>query len=83
MPYHCTPSKPLKPSSSNVGTSGSSGWRLRAGDGERPQLAGADVRQRGGEAGEHRLRLAAEHVGDRRADAAVGDVHHVDAGRDA
>src|SRR5438105_117391 len=29
MPYHCTPSKPLKPDSANVGRSGSSAWRCR------------------------------------------------------
>ncbi len=29
MPYHCTPSKPLNPDSSKVGTSGKSGWRFR------------------------------------------------------
>src|SRR2546422_4118542 len=29
MPYHCTPSKPLYPDSSKVGTPGISGWRSK------------------------------------------------------
>ena len=47
---------------------------------ERPHLARLDVRQRGGETGKQRLRLAAEDVGDCRADAAIRDVLEVDAG---
>ena len=50
---------------------------LDAGDRQRLHLAGLDVRQRRGEPWEQRLRLAAEDVGDRRADAAVRDVRDV------
>ena len=75
-PYHCCASKPLKPDSSSVGTSLNCGLRARAGDRQRPHAAGADVRQRRRQAGEHRLRLAADQVGEGRRDAAVGDVHH-------
>jgi hypothetical protein len=75
-PYHCMASKPLKPSSSMVGTSLSCGLRCLAGDGQRAHAARAQVRQRGGQAGEHGLRLPAHQVVDGRRDAAVGDVHH-------
>jgi hypothetical protein len=53
---------------------------LLAGDGQRAHAARAQVRQRGGQAGEHGLGLAAQHVVDGRCDAAVGDVQHEGAG---
>jgi hypothetical protein len=53
---------------------------LQARHRERLHLAGLDVRQRGREPGKERLRLAAEDVGDRRADAAIRDVHHIEVG---
>ncbi len=46
------------------------------GHGQRLELAGLDVRQRRGHLVEVHRHLAAEHVVDGRAGAAVGDVHH-------
>ena len=71
MPYHCTLSKPGKPSSSKVGRSGCSGWRLRPVMAIGLILPDADVRQRGGESGHQHVDLAADDVGERRPDAAV------------
>ena len=52
----------------------------QAGDRQRTHAPRADVRQRGGQAGEHRLRLATEQIVERWRDAAVRDVHEEDAG---
>ena len=54
---------------------------LEAGHRDRAHLAGLDVRQRRREPGEQRLRLAAEDVGDRGADAAIRNVHDIEVGR--
>ena len=80
VPYHCIASNPLSPDSSSVGTSLYLRAAHAAGDGQRPHAARTQVRQRRGEAGEHRLRLAAEQVGEGRRDAAVGHVQHEGAG---
>ena len=75
-PYHCSASKPLKPDSISVGTSLTVRMPAVAGDRQRPHAARADVRQRRRQAGEHRLRLAADQVGEGRRDAAVRHVQH-------
>ena len=80
MPCHCAVSKPGTAASATVGTSGSSGERLRAGHRQRHQLAALDVRQRRRHAEHADLDLAAHHVADRLAAALVGDVDDVDAG---
>ncbi len=55
---------------------------LQPGDGERLELPGADVRQRGGETRHQHVDLPAEHVGDRRANAAIVRVRRrLEAGR--
>jgi hypothetical protein len=57
-----------------VGTSGSADERLRGRHGQRPQLAGLDVRQHRRHGVEGHRDLAAEQVGHQRAAALVGDV---------
>src|SRR5690349_4804717 len=59
---------------------GHAGLALGAGEGERAQLPGLDVRRRGDRRGEEHRHPAAEHVGHGRRDALVGYVDHLDAG---
>ena len=63
-----------------VGTLGSDGTRLVAGDGERAQLAGLDVALHDRQVGEHERDLPAQQVVDARRFAPIGDVNHLDAG---
>ena len=63
-----------------MGRSGSTCERVGAGHGESAQPAAPDVVGGGRDVVEHHLHLTGDQVGQRRRAAAVGHVHHVDAG---
>ena len=67
MACHEVTSTFLTPASASVGTSGSTGERFGAGDGQRAHLAALDVLQHRVDVLERRVDLAAHQVGDARA----------------